>query len=261
MHFYKLVCRLLAGFFFSSSLLLFFSSSLLLSLLFFSSLLLFSSSLFFFDFSFLIMVILVDNGHGFDTKGKCSPDGKYQEWAWAREMANLIVRELVSRGFDARLVVPEREDVAINTGADSRVKRVNAICDRYGRENVILLSIHSNANSCDGRWHDGEWSGFVAEVSLNASERSKWLADFIWGRAIEAGLKGNRGVVDKRGMRFIQQNLGICRDTKCVAVLTESAFHDTREGVKLLLGSKQRIMLAHVEGIMDYINYITSVKS
>lgn len=200
------------------------------------------------------IIILIDNGHGFDTKGKCSPDGVYQEWAWSREMADLIVRELTRLGYDARLLVPERDDIPINKGADSRVKRVNEICALYGAENVMLVSIHSNANSCDGQWHDGEWSGFVAEVSLNASQKSKRLADFIWARAIEAGLKGNRAVNDKPGKRFIQQNLGICRDTKCPAVLTESAFHDTHEGVKLLTGSKQRIMLAHVAGIIDYIN-------
>ncbi|WP_289685481.1 N-acetylmuramoyl-L-alanine amidase family protein [Muribaculum intestinale] len=206
------------------------------------------------------MIILIDNGHGFDTSGKCSPDCKYQEWAWAREMAHMIAGELTKRGYDARLLVPEREDIPINSGADSRVKRVNQICDLYGKENVMLVSIHSNANSNDGKWHDGEWSGFVAEVSLNASDNSKRLADFIWARAIEAGMKGNRAVVEKPGRRFIHQNLGICRDTKCAAVLTESAFHDTRDGVKLLTGDKVRIMLAHVDGIMDYINYVSGVK-
>jgi len=207
------------------------------------------------------MIILVDNGHGFDTKGKCSPDGKYQEWAWSRELADIIVLELTRLGYYARLLVPERDDIPINKGTDSRVKRVNTICDLYGNEDVMLVSIHSNANSCDGKWHDGEWSGFVAEVALNASQKSKRLADAIWARAIEAGLRGNRAVVDKPGNRFIQQDLAICRDTKCPAVLTESAFHDTREGVRLLTGSKQRIALAHVNGIIDYINHINSLKS
>lgn len=198
-------------------------------------------------------IILIDNGHGFDTPGKCSPDGEYKEWAWAREMSALMVGELAARGYDARLVVPEREDIPVNRGADSRVRRVNEICRVHGRENVLLVSIHSNANSCDGKWHDGEWSGFVAAVSLNASLRSKRLADCIWGRAIEAGLKGNRAVADEPGRRFISQDLGICRETVCAAVLTESAFHDTREGVRLLTGSKQRIMLAHVDGIVDFL--------
>lgn len=206
------------------------------------------------------MIILIDNGHGFETAGKCSPDGKYQEWAWSREMADLIVKELARLGHDARLLVAEREDIPVNRGADSRVRRVNQICDLYGTQNVILVSIHSNANSNDGQWHDGQWSGFVAEVSLNASQKSKLLADFIWARAIEAGLKGNRSFTDAPGKRFIQQNLGICRETKCPAVLTESAFHDTREGVKLLTGSKQRIAMAHVNGIIDYINHMKQDK-
>ena len=195
------------------------------------------------------IIILIDNGHGFDTKGKWSPDKKYQEWAWSRDMAALIAGELKRRGYDARLLVPERNDIPIKT----RVKRVNEICDRYGKYNVILLSIHSNANSSDGQWHDGQWSGFTANVSLNASENSKLLADFIWARAIEVGLKGNRAVLEKPGKRYIAQNLGMCRDTKCPAVLTESAFHDTRDGVRTLTERKQTIMLAHVNGIIDYI--------
>lgn len=206
------------------------------------------------------MIILIDNGHGIGTKGKCSPDGKYKEWAWARDMAGLIMRGLVARGKDARLLVPEQEDIPLNRGTDSRVKRVNEICDRYGPQNVILVSIHSNANSTDGRWHDGEWSGFVAEVSTNASERSKRLADFIWAQAIDAGLKGNRAVKEVSGCRYIAADLAICRDTKCPAVLTESAFHDTRDGVKLLLNDKQRIAMAHINGIMDYIKWVKGLR-
>ncbi len=201
-------------------------------------------------------VILIDNGHGVDTLYKCSPDGIYKEGVWTRELAGLVVYELRQQGYDARLLVPETEDIPLDRGSDNRVKRVNAVCDKYGAGNVLLVSIHSNANSTDGKWHDGEWSGFVAIVSKNASEKSKQLADFIWARAIEAGLKGNRSVVDASGKRFIQQNLAICRSTKCPAVLTESAFHDTHEGVKLLTGSKHRIARVHVDGIIDYINHI-----
>lgn len=206
------------------------------------------------------MTILIDNGHGIDTKGKCSPDGKYQEWAWTREMAHMIAGELTRLGYDARLLVPERHDVPLNGGGDSRVGRVNGICGLLGSDNVILVSIHSNANSCDGEWHDGQWSGFVAEVSPNASEKSRMLADFVWARAIESGLRGNRSVTEKPGRRYLVQNLAICRDTRCPAILTESAFHDTREGVRLLTGSKERIMLAHVNGIMDYMNWINGIR-
>ena len=33
------------------------------------------------------MKILIDNGHGSNTSGKRSPDGKLREYAWAREIA------------------------------------------------------------------------------------------------------------------------------------------------------------------------------
>ena len=206
------------------------------------------------------MVVLIDNGHGFDTPGKCSPDGKYQEWAWAREMAGLIVHELKTRGIDALLLVPERQDIPLDRGTDNRVKRVNEICTAYGAANVVVVSIHSNAGSSDGKWHDGKWSGFVAEVSQNASENSKRLADFIWARAIEAGLKGNRSFTDKPGKRYLVQSLAICRETRCPAVLTESAFHDTHEGVKILTERKTSIALVHADGIMDYLNFLNNGK-
>ena len=201
--------------------------------------------------------ILVDDGHGKENTYKASPDGKYKEWEWTCEMADLIVRELKRLGYDASLLTPELEDTPLNT----RVKRANKVCAEYGSQNVIVLSIHSNSNSCDGKWHDGEWSGFTAIVAPNASEKSKQLADFIWARAIEAGLKGNRAVVEKPGKRYVEQSLAICRDTKCPAVLTESAFHDTHDGVKTLTEKKQTIMLVHVNGIIDYINYLNSLES
>lgn len=202
------------------------------------------------------IVILIDNGHGKETTWKASPDGKYEEWKWAREMAALIVGELKLRGYDARLLTPESGDIALN----ERVRRANKICSECGPENVVVLSLHSNANSSDGKWHDGKWSGFTAIVAKNASENSKRLADFIWARAIEAGLKGNRSVTEKPGMRYVQQSLAICRDTRCPAVLTESAFHDTHDGVKTLTERKQAIMLAHVDGIVDYFNYLKNGK-
>ncbi len=201
--------------------------------------------------------ILVDDGHGKENIYKASPDGKYKEWEWTCEMADLIVRELKRLGYDASLLTPELEDTPLNT----RVKRANKVCAEYGKENVIVLSVHSNANSCDGKWHDGQWSGFTAVVAPNASEKSKLLADFIWARAIEAGLKGNRAVKEEPGKRYVTQSLAICRDTHCPAVLTESAFHDTHDGVKTLTERKQAIMLVHVNGIIDYINYLNSLES
>ena len=87
------------------------------------------------------MTILVDNGHGSDTSGKRSPDGLFREYSYTREIARRVVSELSDCGYDARLLVPEIEDIPLQ----ERCRRVNAICDEIGTVNVILISIHANA--------------------------------------------------------------------------------------------------------------------
>lgn len=40
------------------------------------------------------MRILIDNGHGKETPGKCSPDGRLKEYAYTREIADRLVTGL-----------------------------------------------------------------------------------------------------------------------------------------------------------------------
>ena len=91
------------------------------------------------------MKILIDNGHGKDTPGKRSPDGKFREYQYTREIAKEIVDKLLSAGFDAQLLVPEEDDISLK----ERVKRVNKACSDLGKENVLLISIHVNAFNRD----------------------------------------------------------------------------------------------------------------
>lgn len=192
------------------------------------------------------MIILIDNGHGYNTPGKCSPDGKFKEWKKNRELARDIVMELKDDGYDARLIVTEENDISLA----ERVQRVNYICRKEGTSNVILVSIHSNAAGADGKWHSAR--GFSAHVSLNASDKSKRLAKFLWQRAIEYGLKGNRCVPQEM---FIAQNLYILRHTLCPAVLTENLFYDNQEDLDMLQSQQghDKIVLAHLRAIRDYI--------
>ena len=57
---------------------------------------------------------------------------------------------------------------------------------------------------------------------------------------------------------FITQNLAICRDTSCPAVLTENLFQDNKEDVDFLLSEegKQLITKVHVDGILSYIKSV-----
>ena len=55
---------------------------------------------------------------------------------------------------------------------------------------------------------------------------------------------------------YLTQNLAMCRDTLCAAVLTENLFQDNREDVAFLLSEegKQAVTAAHVQGIKSFIN-------
>lgn len=196
------------------------------------------------------MKILIDNGHGSNTSGKRSPDGKLREYAWAREIASMLEVSLRKYGYDALRIVPETTDVSLTR----RCQRVNAICKQTGSKNCILISIHINAAKSGKEWTPARgWSVWVAP---NASANSKKLAQLLYNEAEKAGLKGNRSVPS---CKYWTGNYAIVRDTNCPAVLTENLFQDNKEDVAYLMSEegKKAIVQLHVSGI---INYLSSLK-
>lgn len=192
------------------------------------------------------MKVLIDNGHGANTKGKCSPDDSLREYRWAREIASRLEAELTARGFDAERVVTEEYDVSLS----ERVNRVNDVCKVHGTSDCVLVSIHVNAAGADGKWHDARgWSGWV---SKNASEKSREFARMLYDEAARRGLRGNRSVPADRCW---VGDFAICRDSRCPAVLTENLFQDNREDVAFLLSEKgkEEIVKLHYDAIINYI--------
>ena len=192
------------------------------------------------------MIVLIDNGHGVNTPGKCSPDKKLYEWKWTREVAAMLEKKLKALGIDARRIVTEDNDIRLG----ERCRRVNTVCSKYGVANVLLVSIHINAAGKDGKWHDASgWSGWV---SKKASTKSKRFAQLLYAEAEKRNLKGNRWVPAER---YWQANYTIITDTWCPAVLTENMFQDNREDAAWLLTEKgkQTIVDLHVVAIEKYI--------
>lgn len=191
------------------------------------------------------MKVLIDNGHGENTPGKRSPDGRLREWAYSREIADRVVFELRKKGIDAERIVKEDSDVPLS----ERCRRANEIYRETGKK-AILISIHCNAAGSGAAWMNAKgWSVFV---SNNASVNSKRLADFL---AKAAGEKGVNIRKPMPGKLFWEQNLAICRDTNCPAVLTENFFQDNKEDVEYLLSpaGKQAVVQIHVDGIIKYL--------
>lgn len=192
------------------------------------------------------MKILIDNGHGENTPGKRSPDGRLQEWAYTREIADMVVLGLRKHGIDAERIIKENIDVSLS----ERCKRANNIY-RETRKNAILVSIHCNAAGNGTSWMNAR--GWGVYVSDNASFNSKMLASSLAQAAISKGVTVRK---QSPGQDYWVQNLAICRDTNCPAVLTENFFQDNKEDVEYLLSSegKRTVANIHVEGIINYLN-------
>ena len=202
------------------------------------------------------MKILIDNGHGIQTKGKRSPDGQLLEYAYTRELARQIVTTLKARGYDSELLVPEDDDIPLS----ERVRRVNEICLTYepsspaptGHPDVILISLHLNAAGDGTKWMNATgWSCYTCKGQTESDR----LADCLYDAAI-------KNFPDRRirkdysdGDPDWEENFYILRHTLCPAVLTENFFMDSlsdRDYLQSEVG-KQAIVDTHIEGIIKYL--------
>ena len=195
------------------------------------------------------MKILIDNGHGVNTPGKRSPDGQFREYAWAREIARAIVADCKDLGYDAVLLVPEEYDVCLS----ARCYRANCWCERLGKSNVLLVSIHVNAVGKGDRWYNATgWSAYTCK----GQTRSDKLADCLYKQA-GLWLPGHRLRMDySDGDPDIESDFAILKKTACPAVLTENGFQDCEESLQFMESKegKEDIIGLHVDGILDFIN-------
>ncbi len=191
-------------------------------------------------------ILILDNGHGSNTPGKCSPDRTLREYAWTRIMTDLIARKARARGIRTEIIVPETTDVPLAT----RSARANAIARKHGLKKCLFISVHINAAGADGKWHDA--TGFSAWVAANASQHSKTFAALIDAEMKARGLGGNRA---PNPLGYHTANFAVIRRADCPSVLTENLFQDNRTEVRYLLSpqGQDTIAEAHVAAIEKYI--------
>lgn len=194
------------------------------------------------------MKILLDNGHGQETAGKRSPDGSFREYAWTREITFRIEQELRKLGYDAVRIVPEATDISLR----ERTRRVNEICGRYGKNNVILISVHVNAAGC-GEWKTARgWSVYTSKGMTQSDE----LANHLYTSAQELLSQKTKLRKDlSDGDIDWEEDFYILKKTQCPAVLTENLFMDNKEDLDILMSKegKDAIVNLHVRSIIKYL--------
>lgn len=213
------------------------------------------------------MKILIDNGHGVNTGGKCSPDRKLREYAYNREIATRIVAALKASGIDAERIVTEETDISLG----ERCRRVNQWCNKLGKSNVLLISVHVNAAGSTGTWRTaGGWSAYTTRGKTKSDDVATLLyesAQALLTKYADIMKKGKEsGVYDQKQKPFRtdytdgdpdhEADFYIIKNTACPAVLTENLFMDNRSDMEFLLSEegKQTITDIHVLAIKKYIS-------
>ena len=194
--------------------------------------------------------VFLDNGHGSNTPGKCSPNGLFKEYKWARDIVKRLHIKLSDMGIKTYIVTPEEQDVALSV----RVNRINKKYAELKKDyECILISIHNNAAGNDKHWHNA--SGWSVFVSKNASTKSKELAKCLYEECEKRNLKGNRWVP---ACKYWEANYTILAKTNCPAVLTENMFQDNKTDYNFLrrVDGNESIISLHIDGILKYMKYL-----
>ena len=196
------------------------------------------------------MKILLDPGHGSNTPGKRSPDGSLLEYAYAREIADLVFHGLRREGYDAEVIVHEESDVPLK----ERVCRVNEECREHGASNVLLVSIHCNAAGDGSRWMNATgWECYTSPGKTKADKLATCLcqeAELYLPVTSKLRADHSDGDPDKESRFYVLMH------SKCPAVLTENLFMDNKAECKYLLSLKGKATIAniHIQGLKKYLN-------
>lgn len=194
------------------------------------------------------LCVILDNGHGKDTPGKCSPDRSLYEWQWTREITGGIYDALSREDIACHLLVMGDSDMPL----PDRVRWERVLTEQAKKAGMetCLISVHINAAGGDGKWKSAR--GFSCWIAQSASPKSKQLAQLLYAEAEARELQGNRSVPAEK---YWVAPFYITTHSSCPAVLTENLFQDNKEDVAFLLSDagKQTIIDLHVQAIKKYI--------
>lgn len=195
--------------------------------------------------------IILGTAHLKSTPGKCSPDGKFREYQYSREIVAAVKAILKNSGYNVFIDI-EDDDLNVTQSRELclRCKMVNDLCKVYG--DCIYVSIHVNAAGSDGKWHTATgWEAYTSPGKTKADALATCLYE-----AAKKNLKDVKIRTDfSDGDPDKEANLYVLKHTNCPAVLTENLFQDNKSDVEYLQSDKgfHEIVRIHVEGILNYI--------
>lgn len=167
-------------------------------------------------------IVCIDAGHGIETAGKRSPDGRLKEYEFNRAVASRMKPMLEKMGYKVVITCPTEKEVDLN-------ERCN-IANRTKAD--IFVSIHANAFG--STWNDAD--GWEVLIAKRGSESEK-LAKLLEAESKVLGLD-NRGIKERT-------DLCVLNGTHMPAVLIEFGFMTDKEECAMLLSGAFRTKAAN----------------
>ena len=198
-----------------------------------------------------MITIILGTAHQKSIQGKCSPDGKFREYKYSREVVKAVCDILQSMGYRT-LIDIEDDDLGLTQQRELslRCNIVNELVKQY--KNCIYVSIHVNAAAADGKWHNA--TGWEVYTSVGKTKADK-LATCLYNAAKYNAQDKKMRTDYSDGDPDKEAHLYVLKHTNCPAVLTENFFQDNQKDVDYLTSDEgfQAIVRLHVEGILNYI--------
>ncbi len=192
--------------------------------------------------------IILDAGHGINTAGKRSPDGRLREYKFKRIIMDAVAEHLRLRGYNVEILNPEETDLSL----PDRANRANSMTCQIGLpiQNVAIISIHANAAGDGSQWMKARgWCAYTCQGHTLSDE----LANCLY-KAARKHLPGQRIRTDYTdGDPDFEAPFYLLKYTYAAAVLTENLFYDNPDDLALPESDEglKAIVALHVEGITE----------
>ena len=210
------------------------------------------------------MHIILDCGHGMNdtTKGKYSPlldpnefnlrdvtvyQNRFREGNFNRLIGQRLERMLKDAGFEVHIVNDGYKDNSLN----DRVNKANQIAAKYGKDNCIYISIHSNASGNGIDWKNA--TGASVHCCRKSKKKKKKLARLIYKNILDKGYNGNRSIPKDH---IWYNDFFVLKNTTMPAVLVENLFYDNKSDLKKLMSDEHRdVIVSYLyNGILEFID-------
>jgi N-acetylmuramoyl-L-alanine amidase len=170
------------------------------------------------------MKIMIDAGHGPNTRGKRSIDG-YKEYTFTKAVADML-QDLLLEYKD--VTVYRSDDPTYDVSLQERVNQANT------KKVDVFVSIHGNAYGNGEEWTDP--SGIETYVYTSKPKAAMELGAYVQNELIRETARKNRGLKT--------DDFYVLRYTNMTAILCELGFYTNKEEKALMVTQAYQLKCA-----------------